>query len=43
MSIGRAATRIEGPAKVSGAAKYAADHYPPNLLHAVTVCSTIAA
>jgi xanthine dehydrogenase YagR molybdenum-binding subunit len=43
MSIGQPTTRIEGPAKVTGAAKYAADHYLPNVLHAVTICSPIAA
>ena len=46
MSVGTidiGTTRVEGPLKVAGAAKYAADQYPPNLLHAVLVGSPIAA
>ena len=39
MSIGTRRTRIEGPLKVTGAAKYAADNYPAGLLHAVLVGS----
>jgi xanthine dehydrogenase YagR molybdenum-binding subunit len=35
--------RLEGAAKVTGAAKYAADTYPSGALHAVLVCSPVAA
>jgi xanthine dehydrogenase YagR molybdenum-binding subunit len=41
--IGAAKPRIDGPAKLSGAAPYAADHFPPNLAYAYGVFSTIAA
>lgn len=41
--IGAARPRIDGPAKLSGAAAYAADHFPPNLAYAYGVFSTIAA
>ncbi|WP_423824111.1 xanthine dehydrogenase family protein molybdopterin-binding subunit [Salinisphaera sp. SPP-AMP-43] len=40
--IGAAKPRIDGPAKLSGAAPYAADHFPPNLAYAYGVFSTIA-
>src|SRR5262245_23663925 len=40
--IGSAMKRPEGRAKVTGAAKYAAEEMPPNTLHAVMVTSTIA-
>ena len=40
--IGQATPRIDGPAKVSGAAKYASDHHFANLLHAWPVCATVA-
>ncbi|MES1954383.1 xanthine dehydrogenase family protein molybdopterin-binding subunit [Salinisphaera hydrothermalis] len=41
--IGAAKPRIDGPAKLSGSAPYAADHYPANLAYAYGVFSTIAA
>lgn len=40
--IGRAHKRIDGPLKVSGAARYAADFHFPGLAFAVPVCATIA-
>ena len=40
--IGTATPRIDGIAKVTGAAKYAAEHNAPGLAHASVVCSTIA-
>src|SRR5204863_3390604 len=43
MSIGQATRRVEGPRKVTGAARYAADNYPDDTLHAVMVGSPIAA
>ena len=43
MSVGTATTRVEGHAKVTGAAKYAADNYPEGVLHAVAVSSPLAA
>ncbi|HUO90221.1 MAG TPA: xanthine dehydrogenase family protein molybdopterin-binding subunit [Rhizomicrobium sp.] len=42
-AIGGRLTRIEGHAKVRGAADYALEHNLPNLCHAVLVQSTIAA
>lgn len=41
--VGTPVSRIDGPAKVTGRAKYAADNSFPSMLHAVLVCSTIAA
>jgi xanthine dehydrogenase YagR molybdenum-binding subunit len=41
--IGRAHSRIDGPVKVSGEATYTSDIHLPGMLHAVPVCSTIAA
>jgi xanthine dehydrogenase YagR molybdenum-binding subunit len=41
-TIGGALPRIDGPLKVSGAAKYSSDHHFPGMLYAVPVCSTIA-
>jgi len=41
-AIGRSYARIEGPLKVSGAARYAADFAFPDMLYAVPVCATIA-
>lgn len=41
-AIGRPSARVDGPLKVSGAARYAADFMPPGMLHAVPVCATIA-
>lgn len=43
MNIGQAVSRIEGVAKVTGAAKYAADNTPPGTLHALFVGAPIAA
>ena len=40
--IGAALPRVEGPQKVSGHARYTADHYFPGMLVAVPVCATIA-
>ena len=40
--IGTATSRVDGLAKVTGAAKYAADHNVPGLAHGSVVCSTIA-
>ncbi|HEY0785019.1 MAG TPA: xanthine dehydrogenase family protein molybdopterin-binding subunit [Acidobacteriaceae bacterium] len=41
-SIGAPVNRLDGPAKVTGAAKYAAEFPIPNLCYAVMVTSTIA-
>lgn len=41
-AIGQPRTRIDGPAKVTGAARYTADYLPPGTLHGVPVCATIA-
>src|ERR1700730_1780624 len=43
IAVGTPVSRIDGPAKVTGRAKYAADNSFPSMLHAVLVCSTIAA
>jgi len=43
MSIGQATPRIEGPSKVRGEARYAADVYPDRTLFAVIVGSPVAA
>src|SRR5215475_13665876 len=40
--IGTATSRVDGIAKVTGAAKYAADHNVPGLAHCSLVGSTIA-
>ncbi|HTG25476.1 MAG TPA: xanthine dehydrogenase family protein molybdopterin-binding subunit, partial [Reyranella sp.] len=40
--IGTATSRVDGLAKVTGAAKYAADHNVAGLAHGSVVCSTIA-
>lgn len=40
--IGAPLPRIEGPLKVSGHARYTADHHYPDMLVAVPVCATIA-
>jgi xanthine dehydrogenase YagR molybdenum-binding subunit len=40
--IGTATSRVDGHAKVTGAAKYAAEFKAPDLAHAVVVASTIA-
>jgi len=39
----RARPRIEGPLKLTGAARYAADHQPDGVLHAVLVGAPVAA
>ena len=39
--LGRAHPRVEGPAKVTGTARYASDTRLPNLAHAALVTSTI--
>ncbi|MBO1075534.1 xanthine dehydrogenase family protein molybdopterin-binding subunit [Roseomonas marmotae] len=41
-SIGQPITRRDGPLKVTGQARYAADNNPPGLLHAVLAVSSIA-
>src|SRR5262245_5114286 len=41
-SIGQPLTRRDGVLKVTGAAKYAADHHPPGMLYAVLAVSSIA-
>src|SRR5215475_3878548 len=41
-SIGKPVSRIEGPLKVTGAAKYAAEFNVPNLAHGFVVNSEIA-
>lgn len=40
--LGRPDTRIDGPVKVSGAARYASDFNLPGMLYGVPVCATIA-
>jgi xanthine dehydrogenase YagR molybdenum-binding subunit len=40
--VGRPHKRVDGPLKVSGTARYAADFHFPGLLYAVPVCATIA-
>ncbi len=40
--IGKDVNRIDGPAKVSGAAKYAAEFFAPGMLYAVVVSGAIA-
>jgi xanthine dehydrogenase YagR molybdenum-binding subunit len=41
-NIGQPLTRRDGVLKVTGAARYAADHHPPGMLHAVLAVSSIA-
>ncbi len=41
-NIGQPLTRREGVLKVTGAARYAADHHPPGMLYAVLAVSSIA-
>ncbi|MBV9969268.1 MAG: xanthine dehydrogenase family protein molybdopterin-binding subunit, partial [Xanthobacteraceae bacterium] len=41
-NTGQSFTRREGVLKVTGAAKYAADHHPPGMLYAVLAVSRIA-
>ena len=40
--MGQPLTRVDGPLKVTGAARYAADNPVPDVLFAVLVCSTVA-
>jgi xanthine dehydrogenase YagR molybdenum-binding subunit len=40
--IGKAHTRVDGPLKVSGTARYASDHHLPGMLYAVPIGATIA-
>jgi xanthine dehydrogenase YagR molybdenum-binding subunit len=40
--VGQPVTRVDGPLKVTGQARYAADNPQPNLLYATLVCSTVA-
>ncbi|MEF0942417.1 xanthine dehydrogenase family protein molybdopterin-binding subunit [Rhizobium sp. BR 362] len=40
-SIGIPLSRIDGPLKVTGRAKYAAEHHEPGMLHGVAVVATI--
>ena len=42
VGIGSAINRVDGLAKVTGAAKYAAEHHVPNLLHGYVLSSAIA-
>ncbi len=42
MTIGTSRTRVEAPAKVTGAAKYSADQYPTGTLHAAPVGAPVA-
>lgn len=39
--VGKPIDRVDGPLKVTGAARYAAEFSPPNMVYAVTVQSTI--
>jgi xanthine dehydrogenase YagR molybdenum-binding subunit len=41
--VGAAAPRVEGVLKLTGAARYAADHHPDGVLHAVLVGAPVAA
>ena len=43
MTVGQPLPRLDGPAKVTGRARYAADHGAPGLLHAVLVTAAIPA
>ena len=40
--VGRATSRIDGPLKVTGGAKYSAEYAAPGLLHGYVVCGAIA-
>jgi xanthine dehydrogenase YagR molybdenum-binding subunit len=42
VTIGQPLSRLDGRAKVTGQARYAAEHHAPDLAHGVVVCSTIA-
>ena len=39
--VGREFARVDGPLKVSGAARYSSDHSFPGMLYAVPVCASI--
>jgi xanthine dehydrogenase YagR molybdenum-binding subunit len=39
--LGSRQSRIDGPAKITGSARYAVEHHPANMAHAVIVQSTI--
>ena len=39
--IGTPLPRVDGPAKVTGAARYAADFNQPRMAHAVVVSATV--
>ena len=41
-AIGRSLVRVDGPLKVSGAARYSSDFHFPGMLYAVPVCARIA-
>lgn len=41
-SVGSPVSRVDGPLKVTGQAKYAAEHFEPGMLHGYAVLSTIA-
>ena len=41
--VGAPINRTDGWAKVSGAARYSAEHFPPQMAHAVMVTSTVPA
>ena len=41
-NIGQPLTRLDGVLKVTGGARYAADHHPPGMLYAVLAVSSIA-
>jgi xanthine dehydrogenase YagR molybdenum-binding subunit len=41
--VGSPLARVDGPLKVTGQARYAADNPTPDFLHAVLICSTVAA
>lgn len=40
--VGKPVSRVDGPLKVSGLAKYAVEHFEPGMLHGYVVLSTIA-
>jgi xanthine dehydrogenase YagR molybdenum-binding subunit len=40
--VGQPITRVDGPLKVTGQARYAADNPQPNLVYGTLVCSTVA-
>ena len=42
-AVGASLSRVDGPLKVTGKARYAADNPVPDFVHAVLVCSTVAA